>query len=206
MESTKVGNVTVRLEQDTDCSSPRENDNLGTMVCFHRRYTLGDEHSYSDPQEFIESNDYKSAVVILPLGLIDHSGISMYVGSGAHSCDPGGWDSGQVGWIYVTRERARKEYGAKRITRKVREQIEKCLRAEVEEYDSYLTGDCYGYIVEDEEGNTLDSCWGFIGYKWAKEEALSAAKYQDEQLTKQAIEAEQREQVAVQMERECFAL
>ncbi|MHC4619185.1 MAG: hypothetical protein ACYTEQ_15685 [Planctomycetota bacterium] len=33
----------VRIEQDPDAESPREWDNLGIMVCFHGRYTLGDD-------------------------------------------------------------------------------------------------------------------------------------------------------------------
>lgn len=38
---------------DTDPINPREEwDNFGTMVCFHKRYTLGDEHSYGDAEEF----------------------------------------------------------------------------------------------------------------------------------------------------------
>ena len=37
----------------SDFGNPRENDNLGTMVCFHGRYNLGDKHNYN-------SNDYNS--------------------------------------------------------------------------------------------------------------------------------------------------
>lgn len=40
---------------DTDPINPREEwDNFGTMVCFHKRYTLGDEHSYGDAEEFFQ--------------------------------------------------------------------------------------------------------------------------------------------------------
>jgi hypothetical protein len=35
--------------------SPREQDNLGTMVCFHDRYTLGDKHEYKSIEEFFRS-------------------------------------------------------------------------------------------------------------------------------------------------------
>ena len=35
--------VTVSIEQDGDACNPRtEYDNVGVMVCFHSRYTLGD--------------------------------------------------------------------------------------------------------------------------------------------------------------------
>ena len=37
---------------DEMAESPREWDNLGTMVCFHGRYNLGDKHEYSKPRDF----------------------------------------------------------------------------------------------------------------------------------------------------------
>ncbi len=38
---------TLSVVPDDDPVSPREDrDNFGTIVCFHRRYTLGDEHHY----------------------------------------------------------------------------------------------------------------------------------------------------------------
>jgi hypothetical protein len=48
------------------------------------------------------------------------------------------------------------------------------LRSFVEEYDKWMRGDCYGYTITvgDEE---QDSCWGFIGYDYAKEEATERA-------------------------------
>lgn len=38
-----VGPYTVKIRHDLDTESPRrDRDNLGHMVCFHRRYRLGD--------------------------------------------------------------------------------------------------------------------------------------------------------------------
>lgn len=42
----------LRIVQDVDTESPREWDNLGTMICWHSRYNLGDDHNYSDTREF----------------------------------------------------------------------------------------------------------------------------------------------------------
>jgi hypothetical protein len=58
------------------------------------------------------------------------------------------------------------------------ELIDQALRGEVAEYDAYLCGECYGYVVE-RDGEHLDSCWGFLGddgFKHAKSEAESAAE------------------------------
>lgn len=46
---------TVKICYDPDPTSPREWDNLGKMVCWHRRYTLGDEQPSQDPDDYLES-------------------------------------------------------------------------------------------------------------------------------------------------------
>jgi hypothetical protein len=168
-EIEKVGKYTVKVVQDTDPLNPRVHwDNIGTMVCFHRRYNLGDKHNMDidEAQEFIKRKDIYS----LPLFLYDHSGITM--STAPFSCS---WDSGQVGFIYMDRETYLKEFGGKRVNKK---RLYDCLRAEVEEYDNYLTGDVYGYkVVEDESGDVIDSCWGYFGdSKYALSEGVAHAK------------------------------
>jgi hypothetical protein len=112
---------------------------------------------------------------ILPLYLYDHSGITMSTGS--FSCP---WDSGQVGWIWMTHKAFIEETGypteEERETGVLGEEsIAKCrgmLKNEVEAYDQYIRGDVYGYEIEKAEvceccGTTswepLESCWGFYG-------------------------------------------
>lgn len=171
--------------------SPRDWCNLGTMACAHRRYNLGDEQVDPDTflrdlaSEFFDVDAYDAAsdeakarfdekvaqiieanYIMLPLYLYDHSGITMNTsGFSDH------WDSGHVGFIYVSRKKVREEYGWKRITKKRREQIESYLRNEVAVYDAYLRGAVYGYQIDlvewDEDGDVIeeiehvDSCWGF---------------------------------------------
>lgn len=49
----KEGNIKLSIVYDnTICENPREWHNLGTMVCWYRRYGLGDEHNYDSPTEF----------------------------------------------------------------------------------------------------------------------------------------------------------
>lgn len=176
-ETEQYKGYTIKIEYDTDPMSPREWDNLGTMTCSHRRYNLGDEQF--DAGNFEGWDDVRASLVaagarvILPLRLLDHSGISMSVGSDAHPHDPGGWDSGQVGFIYVTAAKLREEYSVKRITKAIEAKAEEVLRAEVTTYDEYLTGDVYGYVIEDPDGNDVESCWGFYG---GTEYVMSEAK------------------------------
>jgi hypothetical protein len=162
--------------QDTDPECPREWDHLGTMVCFHGRYSLGDKHEWEqDPQGFRKWLAGQRGAIILPLYLYDHSGITMNT-TGFH-CP---WDSGQVGWIYVTQAAVLKEFGRKRVSRKLRTRVENMLRAEVAEYDQFIRGDVYGYVLstpckECEEPQEKDSCWGFYGFDYCLQEARRAA-------------------------------
>jgi len=114
-------------------------------------------------------------VVMLPLALLDHSGITMWVGSGPSVADPGGWDSGQVGWIYCTLDKAIENWGLPKdstweTTMKdwnkegedtgeditLKEATARVLEGEVKEFEAYITGEVYGvcyarYRREDNE-------------------------------------------------------
>lgn len=50
----------------------------------------------------------------------------------------------------------------------------------VEEWNTYLSGNVYGFVIEDAMGEELTSCWGFYGLANCIEEAKSeAAGYMD---------------------------
>jgi len=184
-DTTEFGDYTIKIEHDDmNEESPRDWDNLGKMICWHGNYNLGDykDNNYKNPDNFMHSlsglyedelTDYleqdqidkcyevaHQKNIILPLYIYDHSGITMR--TTGFSCP---WDSGQVGYIYISLEDVRKEYGWKRITKKRWAQIEKYLTGEVETYDMYLTGSVYGFTIEKgEDEEHVDSCWGFYGY------------------------------------------
>jgi len=108
---------------------------------------------------------------IMPLYLYDHSMISMststFIGRAQHA----EWDSGQVGWIYAGHDRVQEEYGA--VTPETVEKAQNFLRGEVEEYDCYLTNQCYGFRLY-QDGAETDSCWGFLGYISDVKEAIAS--------------------------------
>lgn len=146
-------NQSVRIIADTDPESPRDWDDLGTMVYWHSRYILGDESPSLPPDEWYAENE-KDFAVILPLYVYEHSGITM--STGGFSCP---WDSGQVGYIYITKDKAISEYGPDYDVGK----LESYLKSEVQTFDYYLTGQVYGYEIIDPDGECVDSCWGFLG-------------------------------------------
>jgi len=159
IESEQYKGHTIRIEQDLNPMNPRKEwDNLGIMLCNHSRYDLGDEEaSVEEIREILEGNRDDVAVA-LPLYLYDHSGITMK--TSPFSCR---WDSGMVGVIYITKEKAFKEYDKKRLTKAFKARLSEYLENEVKVYDNYLTGSVWGYIVEDESGQDIDSCWGYYG-------------------------------------------
>jgi len=178
LEQEKVGRFTVKFYQDEDADSPRNWDNLGTMICFHRRYELGDKHKLS-VEEAIEL-EKRADVVALPLYLYDHSGLRMKVGSFQGLLPQGHaeFDSSGVGFIYVTKEGIKKEYG--KVTKATLLKAKTVLENEVKTYDQYLSGDVYGYVIEDEDGEHMDSCWGFFGWEYALAEGKDMAKWYED--------------------------
>lgn len=185
-DSIDIQGFTLRLERDDDAESTRTAwDNCGTMLCWHSGYKLGDEQAkyggeaalvslindvipgFEDRyHESPESENWSHKVtramdkyfIWLPLYLYDHSGLTMK--TSPFSCR---WDSGQVGIIYMSKADARKEWGWPKLNKQRTEKVTRVLQSEVESYDDYLTGNVYGYVLEDPEGKAVDSCWGYYG-------------------------------------------
>lgn len=147
----------IKIYNDFDPENPiKEWDMLGEFVCFHRNYDLSNTDRFDSAEEVIEYIETED-VAFLPLYLYDHSGITM--STTPFSCP---WDSGQVGVILVDKSKVMKEFSRKKWSKRLRAKVEKILKAEVETFDKYLTGQVYGYVIEDkEEVEHIDSCWGF---------------------------------------------
>jgi len=96
-----------------------------------------------------------SDFLILPLYLYDHGGITISTAAFSDF-----WDSGQIGWIYADHDMIKKEYGD--VTEETIANAISTLEGEVKCYDLYLTGQCYGYRLFEDE-HEMDSCWGFLG-------------------------------------------
>lgn len=164
---------TIEIHYDEWGESPREWDNLGTMACYNKRYTLGDDKQYEDAyalREYLEGGD----ALYLPIYMYDHGGIALSTNS--FDCL---WDSGLLGYIYVSRDKVK----AEGLTE---EKALAILKGEVDTYDDYVQGKVYGYKVFNDEGEELDSCWGFIGdMDHCEKEAESVADYYDRTMPKQ---------------------
>ena len=157
METLTNGTKTIKIFNDEDPTNPRtEWDNLGTMICFHKRYSLGDKHTFSINDAILFEKNRKDCI-IMPLYLYDHSGIT--IATKPFSCP---WDSGKVGFIYITKKKAREEYSWKVINKARELKIRGYLENEVNTYDQFLRGEVYRFEVYEGE-ELIDSCGGFFG-------------------------------------------
>jgi hypothetical protein len=193
VESFTHNGFTVTICRDEMAESPRSGfDNLAKLVCWHRRANLGDECidamlsrngavslTAKELVKYVRDNGDK-VVALVPLYLYQHGGMTM-------RCEPFAdpWDSGQVGWGYVTQKDAikagcvgtYKDPVTGETKRFDKSFFEQAIREEVKTYDDYLTGRVYGYEVTDEDGDHLDSCWGFYGdLDYVRTEAKEAAE------------------------------
>ena len=179
MESIKIVNYKrfdIEYWYDEYSESPRNWDNVGKMICFHKNYDLGDKHDFNSPDdlmEFLKDNDKN--LVYLPIYAYEHGGIT--INTAPFSCR---WDSGQVGVIYADKNKL-KEYGYK-----TDDEIEGVLNNEVKTFDYYLRNECYGFTLYDDEGEVLESVGGFLGdIEYCENEAINTANYHDNKLPKQ---------------------
>jgi hypothetical protein len=164
MNTFENENYKLEIIVDEFPTNPRENDNLTEMICFHNRYNLGDKHNFTSA-DFNGWDDMlttiqktKNPAIILSLHLFDHSGIT--ISTSRFGCR---WDSGQIGYVYITKEKVYSEYNVKRISRKLMKKLNTLILGEVDVYDNYLTGEVYGYSLLNKQTGETDSCFGFYG-------------------------------------------
>lgn len=155
LDKVKQDGLFIIVNYDEAATNPREyHENLGTMVCYHRRYSIGDSnHGHKDPFEFREwVTTSKDVGAYFPLYLFDHSGLTISVDP---FDDP--WDSGQIGYIYCTKEAVRNCFNIKRVTSKYIEKAKEILLDEVDEMDNYLKHHvyCVTFGIEGKEESSL---------------------------------------------------
>ncbi len=170
VEIVRSNGYAVVVKYDNSADSPREWDNLGRL--FLRTRSVNE-------QECTEE-EMKKARVRVPVYKYEHSGIILKASTDGNpfSCP---WDSCLAGYVVVSADALRKEYGVKRITRKIIDKAIAVVKSEIDTYSQWMNGEVYGfetYKVDDnvpdscvcEMGELVDSCWGFYSVKDAIEE------------------------------------
>lgn len=166
MDTIEYRNHTIKINYDENATNPREDDQLGTIICWGKYSYLGDDKdtpkncTLQEYKDELESAEHE--IVAHPIYLYDHSGIT--IRTTPFSCP---WDSGQIGYIVMNERFVQREFNGDR------ERAGKCLDAEIEEYNAYLTGDVYGYEIVGKR----ESCWGYYGREYCIEEAKRTVDY-----------------------------
>lgn len=158
------GNKVVNIYYDPEPLNPRkEYSNPTTMLCWHSRYNLGDSQAYVSKEVLMREYEGSGNKILLikPLYLLDHSGLS--ISTSAFGCQ---WDSGQVGWVFITQSSKDDFIMNPKILNESEAEVMKILdnmlESDVKVYDAYLSGRAYGYEIVGSNGETLESCWGYL--------------------------------------------
>lgn len=185
----RVGDTRCLVRQDDMCESPREHNNVSVMWFFHNRHTqLGDEkdvkaEDFDGWEAMMEHLKVEEgALHVTPVFMYEHSGRSLSLGSFADL-----WDSGQLGFMWTTKEKLAETLGEDATE----EDIRKAFVCELEEYNQWIEGNCWwfrtvkppkgfvgespGMRIDYDEWEEVDSCGGFIGYDDKKSGLLEYA-------------------------------
>ena len=187
----QVGPYLLRGEvsYDTDCPGDIEwlhsEECLYNLAVFHSHYNIGNVTGGLDYYDFIAElvSEYNPAAaerwveseqtsvhkaklwahlnvwyITVPVFMYEHSGIS--ISTTPFSCS---WDSGSVGFGYVSKEKIRTEFQITRITPTRYREAVNGLTAQVEYFDNIIQGNCYQWAVEV-DGEGVESCAGYVGW------------------------------------------
>lgn len=166
METIKYKGYTIRIEQDHFAEDPiAEWDGNAKYALFHNRYRLQNDTDL-DPDDYGGWDELEEALIkkykpfaLLPVYMYSHSGDT--ISTSPFSCR---WDSGQIGFVFVDRERFCKDWGREFKERHDVRKIEQDLKDNVKLYDHYITGEVYRVdIMEDGDDETIDCCGGYYG-------------------------------------------
>jgi hypothetical protein len=186
IERIKQGPFTICIFQDDDAESPREWCNTGKMVLFgDRRYTGHNEGDFPS-----WAMDFEGSMRCLASRAgtgLDDDDVPMehvfrcvrkhFVCVAVHRRQDGDTfgngevddtDDGCDGIIYIPVKDLPKECID-------RDQALSNLESEISLFGQWVTGDTYGFVIEDEHGDNVESCCGFFGLDECIREAKDQA-------------------------------
>jgi len=195
-DNAKGERCTIAVFPDYECESPRDWDNLWTWATSPKAgYSDVDfrgtkeqnfrDRTYHNADDYIDGNgkiykDFAKDNLIVKLYLYRHSGDYIYSSRTTDTpCNvhcP--WDSGCMGFAFVSKEAVRKGFGThiwkevdgktidvgvplKRITKKVLEKAYALLEGEIKAMNMANNGEVYGFKVVNMQTDEEDSCWGY---------------------------------------------
>lgn len=174
MEQEKLAEasgLSLYIVRDEDAQSPDEfGDESLFLVADHRDFYVKPPES-STFETVV--GDYEKTHHVFGLEAYIHSGVSLAL-SNEGSFPDRQWDVSRLGAVFVSKKEWPKHEDAK-----------KTAEGYIETWNTYLSGDVWGYVPEDEEGEHIDSCWGYYGHEHAEEAGREALEYSAKQHEKE---------------------
>lgn len=179
-----IGRLTMDIDEYPE--SPREWDNVATIVSKGGNWDISDEGWRMNAEEFAEflhkkfdkkcpeikglkdidhivnCGNAKNYIVCKPIYMYEHSGQTI-------SLSPFGcrWDSGCCGYIFVFKDKILKEF-PDASDDNWRNKAEEVIQSEINIYDNYIRGEVYSYCLE--EGHTIEHKDLVTGAIWTSTE------------------------------------
>lgn len=159
VESYIRNGVTVEIHTDEDAESPDMwgNDDV-FLVAFHRQFTVTRKGWDRD----IDTDNPPDGYDVVPLKAYIHG--SVHLGVGMRNSMDCQWDTSNVGYIVIRKAAWEGPYDIDAIAQSL-----------VDEWNMYLSGDVYGYVLKTRHG-VVGSCFGIYGdRKYARDDANTEA-------------------------------
>ena len=155
--------ITVEYDDDTSAYNPRDHSNSKIVTSVRGRKTFSDDTLSNDlwgnnvteaAQNYARENDidFNDMIYITVYGY-SHGGFT--ISASPFSCP---WDSGVVGFIFKSKKAVREEFGVKRISKKLHQEIIDRLTSEIEDVDYWLNSTYYSVSVSDSDDNVECLC------------------------------------------------
>lgn len=148
-------NHKINVYQDVDAESPDSwSDEVQFLIYDHRQFFV--QRKEFDTREVFESLQtgkrlYKGYHVY-PVYAYIHSGVSLSLSNNTYPFSDK-WDVSFAGFVLI-----RRATGSYTL-----DQAFKQAKGLIETWNQYLSGQIYGYAVEDLSGEETESCWGYYG-------------------------------------------
>ena len=151
------------IEQDQNATPPSEWGNTDLfLVANHRDFYVPEHGKKTLPKYGNELADkYAYTHHIFNLEAYIHGGVVLALSNEGNFPDRQ-WDVSQLGYVFASKA----EWST-------REDARKAALSLIKEWNMYLSGDVYGYVITDDDGEHIDSCWGFYGKEYCENEAKS---------------------------------
>jgi len=177
METIKYRGVEIEIKQDEMAESPNEWESDNFLVYDHRDFYV--EKKGFNPRDifdYFEEHAFKKVLyqghfVFMVYAYI-HSGVALSLGRNGYPFNDR-WDVSSTGNILIKRQ---KGVWTEAKARKIAEGL-------IETWNQYLSGDVYGYNIEQFN----ESCWGYYEYDTCLQEAKGIVDWHLEEARKKRI-------------------